>query len=145
MINNKINYDIWANRKVFECLENIKDEALLTQLTRLFAHLFKAQVTWYNRVNDIQEPVTMWGDYTLEDCQSLLNDSPAMLEGIAAKIGTEIKYQNSKGETYINNVADIFEHIIIHGQHHRAQIFMLLRKAGHTPPSTDYIFFRRSL
>ena len=145
MVQTKINYDLWANQLVIDRLQKMEDEELLHELTRLFAHLFKAQIIWHNRVNNIDERTEIWGEYTLEECHSLLNDSHAMLDGIAAGIGRTIAYQNSKGMTFTNRVEDIFEHVIIHGQHHRAQIYQLMRNAGFTPPTTDYIFYVRSL
>ena len=141
----KIDYDLWANKEVLKVLKTVKEEEVLSEITRLFAHLFKAQIIWYDRVQGIGEHVEIWGSYTLEDCESLLNDSHAMLEGVAAKIDEECAYQNSLGHSFTNKVSDIFEQLIIHGQHHRAQIFMILRKAGYTPPTTDYIFYVRQL
>ena len=141
----KIEYDLWANKKVLHALQSVKETEVLAEITRLFAHLFKAQIIWYNRVQGINEEIEIWGSYTLEDCASLLNDSHTMLEGVAAKAEEVCEYQNSKGLQFTNKVSDIFEQLIIHGQHHRAQIFMILRKAGYTPPTTDYIFYVRQL
>jgi uncharacterized damage-inducible protein DinB len=144
-VSTKINYDLWANQQILDAIKKVTDETLLTELTRLFAHLFKAQIIWYNRVQQINEKTEIWGNYTIEECASLLNDSPAMLEGIAAKRGESCSYTNSKGRTFESSVSDIFDHLIIHGQHHRAQILMILSKAGIDHPATDYIFYVRSL
>ena len=144
-VQTKIEYDLWANQQVLQALKKVSDKETLSEATRLFAHLFKAQVIWYNRIAGIKEKVQIWGTYTVEECESLLNDSHAMLEGIAAKIDTSCFYTNSNGTTFENAVADIFDHVIIHGQHHRAQISLILRKAGYNPPGTDYIFYLRSL
>ena len=144
-VSKKIDYDLWANQKILEALKQVKEDSVLSESTRLFAHLFKAQIIWFNRIQQVEETTEIWGDYTLEECASLLNDSRCMLEGIARVIDTHCSYINSKGRGYKNSVADIFEHVIIHGEHHWAQILALLSKAGYTPPSTDYIFYARSL
>lgn len=141
----KTEYDLWANQRILEAMKEVRDQELLAKLCRLFAHLFKAQVIWYNRVMNIPEKTEIWGDHTVEDCSSLLNDSPAMLKGITDHIGESRIYVNSKGTQYESSVEDIFEHVIIHGQHHRAQILMLLSAGGIEPPATDYIFYARSL
>jgi len=145
MTNQKIKYDLWANETILLAIKELEDQEILSEVTRLFAHLFKAQVIWFNRIHAIQEKVEIWGEYTIEECISLLNDSHAMLTGIAEKIGEDIEYQDSKGNTYTSSAEEIFDHIIIHGQHHRAQILLQLRKAGLTPPLTDYIYFVRRL
>ena len=145
MVETKIGYDLWANKQVCNQLKKIENVELLAETTRLLTHLLRVQVVWYNRMYNIHENINLWGEFDLQDCQSLMNDSRSMLEGIAKKIGTSIAYKNSKGESFTDAATDIFEHIIIHGQHHRAQIFLLLRQAGITPPATDYIFYPRML
>lgn len=145
MTHKKIEYDIWANNLVCGAIKKIEDPDVKKEALRLFAHLFKAQVIWFNRINGITERVDVWGEYTEETCASLLNDSHAMLDGIAKKIGSKIDYTDTKGNKHLNSVSDIFEHVIIHGQHHRAQIMYIIRQAGGTPPPTDYIYFLRSL
>lgn len=142
----KIQYDLWANQLICGSVKSIEnDDETRLEAIRLFSHLFKAQVIWFNRIHGIKETVNVWGDYTEETCLSLLNDSRSMLESIASKIGQEIAYQDTQGNHFKNSVTDIFDHVIIHGQHHRAQIAYLLRQAGYTPPATDYIYFLRSL
>ncbi|MBO6523095.1 MAG: hypothetical protein JJ971_04655 [Balneolaceae bacterium] len=145
LVQKKIGYDLWANQQLLKAIKEVSHKDKLAEVTRLFAHLFKAQVIWYNRVKGIKEEVEIWGTYTVEECESLLNDSHTMLEGIASKINETCSYSNSKGASFENSVADIFEHVIIHGQHHRAQVSLILRKAGYNPPATDYIFYLRSL
>ena len=143
-LKHKIDYDLWANQQVLAAIKEVSDEAILPEITRLFAHLFKAQIIWYNRILGIHEDVEIWGTYSVEECESLLNDSHAMLEGIASKMSESIAYTNTKGDAFEDKVSDIFDHVIIHGQHHRAQIQLLLRKAGYAPPTTDYIFYLRT-
>ncbi len=140
-LQHKIDYDLWANQQILKAIKEVSDKAILPEITRLFAHLFKAQIIWYNRTTGIKEEVEIWGTYSIEECESLLNDSHAMLEGIASKAPEQIEYVDTKGNPYKNKASDIFDHVIIHGQHHRAQIQLLLRKAGYTPPPTDYIFY----
>ncbi len=145
MSTKKIEFDVWANKLICNAIKELPSSDVRKEVIRLFTHLLKAQVIWFNRVNGIQEKVDVWPDNTEEACSRMLNDCHSMLTGIAAKIGEEIEYQDSKGNSFKNLVEDIFDHIIIHGQHHRSQISMLLRKAGFTPPATDYIYFLRSL
>ena len=141
----KIDYDRWANKLVIDAIEKVREDTLQVELTRLFAHLFKAQIIWFNRIHEIEETTEIWGTYTIEECKSLLNDSGDMLYRIAQKSGEMIEYQDLKGNHYTTMADDIFEHIIIHGQHHRAQILYLLSKNGYEAPATDYIYFLRSL
>jgi uncharacterized damage-inducible protein DinB len=54
-----------------------------------------------------------------------------------------IAYKNTRGESFENSVRDILFHINNHSTHHRAQIAARIREAGITPPTSDYIFYRR--
>lgn len=141
----KIEYDLWANQQILAALQKLPDSSERQECIRLFAHLFKAQIIWYNRIYQINDRVEIWGDYTIEECASLLNDSIDMLEGIAAKNNEECAYTNTKGKAFNQSIADIFEHVIIHGEHHRAQFLQLIRQNGTKPPTTDYIFYLRTL
>ena len=58
-------------------------------------------------------------------------------------LDAEIHYQNSKGADYYNSAWEIINHLIIHGQHHRAQISLFLRNCDINPPAIDYIHYAR--
>lgn len=60
---------------------------------------------------------------------------------LVEKSDKTITHQNSKGEEFKNIAGDILTHLVIHGQHQRAQIARVFRQAGKNPPGTDYIFF----
>ena len=109
----KIEYDLWANQQILKQFAKVKNEELLDEITRLFAHLFKAQIIWYNRIYGIKEKVQIWGEYTADECQSLMNDSFAMLEEIANHVDETISYTTTSGKTHTNTGQEIFDHLII--------------------------------
>jgi uncharacterized damage-inducible protein DinB len=55
-----------------------------------------------------------------------------------------VEYRNSKGETRLSQIGDIFLHVPMHGSYHRGQIATVLRAAGEEPPYTDFIHAARS-
>ena len=144
-MNKKIDYDIWANELILEALEAFPENERRKEMTRLLGHVYKAQKVWYKRArgNKFDKNKSIWEDYTLEQCRKYHGKSRKRLEGIAIKSGTMIRYEDLQGNAFQNAASDILDHVIIHGQHHRAQIQMLLRKAGVTPPPLDYIYFLR--
>lgn len=137
-------YDAWANNVVFEALGEVEDLYTFPRMLSLFSHILVAQKIWYNRVMNIQEDLGFWPFYTLLECGQLVKTNPGKIKEILQKLGEVVTYKNSKGVQYTNSVADIVQHLAIHGQHHRAQIFSLLREAGVTPPQTDFIFWVRA-
>lgn len=87
----------------------------------------------------------IWPDHDLENgretIQTQFNQWTALLR--EKQPDDVVSYQNSKGTPYETRFSDIVQHLIIHGQHHRAQISMLLRMSGIAPPATDFIFYTR--
>lgn len=65
--------------------------------------------------------------------RSYLNDDPQRL----------VQYKNLKNEICSNTLGDILLHVCNHGTHHRAQMALLMRQNGLTPPPSDYIFLAR--
>ena len=73
--------------------------------------------------------------------ESYLNDEAAIAaaRGTGAGGGERVEYTNSKGEPWVNAVADVLHHVVMHSAYHRGQIAGDLRAAGHEPAYTDYI------
>ena len=143
-------YDNWANEQVLLSLqENLDQIDQADQAVKYYAHIAGAQDLWYRRIKGkSQDDLEVWPDYDLpvalqkvttlyEQWQQLVKNNRSDLERI-------ISYQNSKGTPYDTPLADILHHVIIHGQHHRAQIAKLLRNAKIDPPATDFIYFSRA-
>jgi len=140
-----VNYDKWANKKVFQVIRKIDDSSLSKEIESLFAHLLTTQLVWVNRINKETLPEQIWPQLTLSDITLLVDENPDRLWNLIVRKDETVQYKNSKGDLFKNTVEDILLHLIIHGQHHRAQISTLLRKKGVEPPVTDFIFFLRTL
>lgn len=142
-------YDNWANEQVLLSLQDNIDFDGADKAITYFAHIAGAQDLWYRRIEGQSlEDLKVWPDYGLPEAlqklktlserwQQLINTNKADLDRI-------ISYKNSKGTPYETMLSDVLHHVIIHGQHHRAQIAKLLRNAKIDPPSTDFIFFTRA-
>jgi uncharacterized damage-inducible protein DinB len=140
-----LDYDSWANSSVFRSLNQLPESEERSEILRLFAHLLTAQLIWVNRIKKEPLPSDIWPSLSIQEIEKLLHHNPYKLNGLISKKDEIINYKNSKGEAFTNSVEEILVHLTIHGQHHRAQIASLLRKAGQTPPATDFIFFLRTL
>lgn len=138
-----INYDEWANRQVFELISENEHSNVYAEALKLFSHILAAQLVWMSRVNSEKPKVEIWPEWSLEECENRMKQNPANLMNLLEREEEMIEYSNSKGVVFTNRVAEILQHLVIHGQHHRAQISMLYSKAGIKPPATDFIFFLR--
>lgn len=142
-------FDLWCTRKLTGVLENNGNFEEKPACSAFLSHIVNAQKLWFYRVVRLGiEDVDPWEEFLLNDLKEeaksvsqlwidLIGDHEMDLE-------TVIHYQNSSGFSFQNRVLDICHHLIIHGQHHRAQISLLLRRSGIAPPPTDYIHYLRS-
>ncbi len=143
-----LQYNLWANRQILGALQQLPALAPETRPARLFSHLLTAEELWLARVRgEHYAGRSFWPEL---DPASWPQRLPALHEAWLAFLDAHgddfdarFAYTNSKGQPYATTLRDILTHLVIHGQHHRAQIAALLRESGHTPPLTDYIYFTR--
>jgi hypothetical protein len=51
-----------------------------------------------------------------------------------------LKYKNTGGQLCCNEFFEVVIELVSHGAHHRGQVALLLRQAGHCPAkSTDFV------
>lgn len=141
------NYDLWANQKVATALNDAFFEK--EPCLNLFAHIGAAQEIWHERINGKKTSgIELWPaekpvDHSLEIIRSMHKKWMQLLE--KNNFDETISYENSKGKKFNMSLAGILHHIIIHGQHHRAQIATRLRQNDINPPATDFIFYLREI
>lgn len=143
-------YDFWANNTILDYLIDYDSFEKRDKTLSLFYHIIGTQHHWYRRVTGAEFPDTeIWPEFELSDCQTLIEANhqrwSELIEEESGDLDQAISYQNSKGIDYESQLSDIMHHIIIHGQHHRSQIAMLLRMSDIAPPATDFIFYTREL
>jgi uncharacterized damage-inducible protein DinB len=140
-----INYDYWANSRMLDAIQKVEDSMLQQSMIRLMQHLLAAQKVWYHRMLGIEPGIQVWDESpTSGSCKYLLDESKTLLDGMAELKEKQVKYSNSKGDEFSNSGEEIFHHVIIHGQHHRAQIAFIMSENGIAPPPTDFIFYLRA-
>jgi len=131
----------WADEQTFPGLEH--RDAPDGALDR-FMHVIAAEHVWLSRIRDETPKVAVWPPFTVDGCRTLMAQNhrgfATLLDGAdAAALQREITYTTSDGRRFTNTVADILQHVALHGSWHRGQIAMLLRQAGLQPFSSDYI------
>ena len=140
----QIAYNSWANQLIAEAIGESTETRTDASLLKQFGHLLHVEIEWYNRVMKVNADTVIWPTLSYEECVDLMSKGSAVDFSEFLPILDEVcSYKNSKGVEYKTKVSKILQHVIIHGQHHRAQIALLLRQKGVTPPGTDFIYFTR--
>lgn len=142
-------FDLWCNKTMIDTIiENTPFNEQEKSIS-LLSHIINAQKIWYRRVikSSTENEVDLWTIYEPDMLKNKARKAnQRWLDFIAdheVNMDAEIHYQNSKGMNYSNSVWEICNHLIIHGQHHRAQISLILRNSDINPPAIDYIHFAR--
>ena len=141
-----LQYTQWANDRVLDTLHTA--DAVPERILELMSHLLRTQDVWYGRVaNTAHARLDFWAVDDLATCVERAEASMERWRSLVAdrvdRLDQPVAYTNSSGTEFETSFRDILRHVVNHGTHHRAQIALLLREAGLSPPATDYIFFVR--
>jgi uncharacterized damage-inducible protein DinB len=143
-------FDLWCTRKITDLLVEMQDFSSRPACAAFLSHIINAQQIWYGRVLDRDiSGIDLWEEFDVNDIKQkarkihkqwidLIGDHDLDLD-------TTLVYQNTKGVTYSSQFCDICTHLILHGQHHRAQINLLLGQADIDAPPIDYIHYTRTV
>jgi len=135
-------YDHWANREALASLAAAgpPPPAALKRM----AHIVAAEALWLSRLELRPAPLAVWPDLSLSQCVTWLGDGQRewkkYLAGLTPeRLAEQVRYANSKGESFSNTVEDILTHVVLHSAYHRGQIASDVRAGGQQPAYTDYI------
>lgn len=140
-------YNQWATRRILETLQS--SDGPPARAVDLLSHLLRAQDVWFGRVRGTEHAeLALWVEEDLKACAERAASSAERWHRLLDRCSSEdlnepVAYTNSSGTAFETPLRDIASHVINHGTHHRAQIALVLRKAGIAPPATDYIFYVR--
>jgi uncharacterized damage-inducible protein DinB len=141
-LNRQLAYNTWANRVVLRSL--LAARTVPERASAVMAHLIGAEWLWLRRLGHRAAPIEVWPALPLTECEGqlleLLRAWQVYLVNLSPdSLGHEIRYTNSKGENWVNTVADILTHVALHSSYHRGQIATLLGRAGEAAAYSDYI------
>lgn len=141
-------FDLWCTRKLTDFLMESRPFDEVIACKAFLSHILNAQEIWFHRVIGFSDSeVETWGEFELDELKEEAKNSHQkwinLIGDHEVDLDSVIHYQNSKGKSFKNSIWEICHHLIIHGQHHRAQISLLLRKCDIVPPSIDYIHYTR--
>jgi uncharacterized damage-inducible protein DinB len=141
-LNRLLTYDEWANRAFLAALSAL--ESPPETAVRFMGHIIGAERLWLARLTHEDPPVEVWPAIERSNWTQALDELSAMWRRYEAtltedRLSERISYTNSKGEPWMSTTGDILMHVVIHAGYHRGQIALELRRAGVTPPYTDFI------
>jgi len=138
-------YTFEFNKQVIDLLLQ-SNTAVAEKALLLLNHTLNAHEVWNCRIEEQNANVGIWEIRPLETLNTIneqnYQKSLQILEQV--NLDKKIRYTNSKGDVYVNNVRDILFHIVNHSTYHRGQIATECKRIGIAPLLTDYIFYKRN-
>lgn len=143
-------FDLWSTGKLARLY--MKEEPFYEQksVLSLLSHIINTQNIWFGRLFPhpaFQSSSEAWDPIAPEDLYPLAKESTQLWIDFVADHEVDldiiISYQNSSNTSYVNSIRQICHHLIIHGQHHRAQVSLFLNNSDIIPPPMDYIHYAR--
>jgi uncharacterized damage-inducible protein DinB len=143
-------FDLWCSHKLVNLFQSNEPFREQEACEAFLSHIINAQKIWFNRVIRLpaDDDLDTWTEYLLNEMKLEAEEATQLWIDLIGDheidLNSRIHYKNSQGVDFSNELWQICNHLIIHGQHHRAQISIFLRNCDINPPSIDYIHFARS-
>jgi uncharacterized damage-inducible protein DinB len=143
MLQNLINYTFLADKKIMDVFLQLNTS--IPEAEKLFSHVLNAQHIWAKRIFHEEPEYDIFEIHPVVEYENIhLRNTEFLLQIFRSRDPEELViYRNSQGAEFVNKISDILFHVVNHSTYHRAQIATQFRLNGITPPSTDYIMFKR--
>lgn len=137
-----LNYDEWANKEMIDSFRRAGNPP--ARSVKLLAHVVSAEYVWLTRLTTQPQPFQVWPEFNVEECATRVSEIASLWKSyfdqqLPTVLELDVRYTNSKGESWNSTVRDILTHVFMHSAYHRGQIAADMREHGHTPAYTDFI------
>lgn len=152
-----IGFNRWATEKLLDVVAELDPEELVRDTKSSFPsvldtllHMYGAEWLWLRRwrgesptsVPDVRELTSV--EAVRARWETLWSEQEAFLAGLSpAETGRRVHFRLISGAERDQVLDELIVHVVNHGTYHRGQLVTLLRQAGRTPVSTDYVQYLR--
>jgi uncharacterized damage-inducible protein DinB len=151
MIRDLYDYHRWANRRLFEvaaalgedaCARDVGKHFSVTTLTRMFAHVYGADLNWLKRWKGSSPSESPFFDITSmaevhQKWDALEAEQKAFVDGLSeSDLVRAVDYKNAQGRAFRAPLGVLLQHVANHATHHRSEIATMLTMLSGSPPDT---------
>lgn len=134
-------YQHWALSKWIDFVYN-SSPTQDQYLYKLVNHIVKGERAWLDRINLKDWNRDLWEIENKETLTGLAETNRQMLQKIFEQsLEEQLEIKRLNGQVYSPKLADILQHIFLHGENHRGQLASFSAKAGLIYPVTDYMTY----
>lgn len=137
-------YSHHFNQKLITLIE-AHEKGELSKSVEWINHIVNAHTHWNSRIIKTPPETGIWENHNYKDLRQMDNENYLETCRIieSYNLNEKIEYQNTRGESYSNELKEILFHILNHSTHHRAQISSNFRNNNIDPIQMDYIVYKR--
>ena len=149
-------YHQWANRRLFDVVaalgEDVARREVGTQfsyptLRQMLGHLYAADRGWLSRWKGVSPAKFPDPPETLADLRhrwdALEAEQRAFIEEITPQaLAATLDYKTTDGRALRLPLADLLQHVAMHGSHHRSELATMITMVSQSPPDTGMQTFR---
>jgi uncharacterized damage-inducible protein DinB len=144
-------YHRWANHMLFDVASALGEDACARELgkhfsvptlTRMFAHIYGADLNWLKRFKGSSPTESPFFDIpsmaeVRRKWDPLEAEQKAFVEGLTeADVSREVHYKNSQGQAFHATLGVLLQHVANRATHHRSEIATMLTLLSGSPPDT---------
>jgi uncharacterized damage-inducible protein DinB len=153
-------YHVWANKRVFERLEELPEEVLHQELGNVFptiyqglVHIYQVDTIWLsgmmgNSYEQIKELIgtieAKTGGKSLKQIQSAYwekaEEYRVFLSGVS-DLQAKMQFPHPTFGVLKGSINELIQHVVNHGTYHRGNVSSMLRQLGHAGASSDFVFY----
>ncbi len=140
MTSKHLAYYCWANRQWIDFIyDNYpQDEYML----KLINHIAKGARAWTDRIGGADWNRDLWGIENKDELIALEDNIRHRIESLTEQRLTDrMHITRLNGLSHNPAIADIVQHLLIHGDHHRGQLASYAVAKGYKKPDIDYLNF----
>jgi uncharacterized damage-inducible protein DinB len=144
-------YHRWANHRLFDVAVALGEEACARELgkqfsvptlTRMFAHVYGADLNWLKRWKGSSPTESPFCDLpsmaeVRQKWDGLEAEQKAFIDGLSdSDLARAVDYKNSQGQAFRAPLGVLLQHVANHATHHRSEIATMLTILSGSPPDT---------
>lgn len=153
-------YNVWANRLIVKTAERLSEEQFTQEIPYsqnsirdILVHILLAEWLWRERMQgypmgaeEARQKLNPTDFPTSEKLLDHWTDEAMKMRNFLGDLSEEgimgtFKYTNTAGRELEYTLADILNHVVLHGMQHRAEVALMLTDFGFSPGTLDYSLY----
>lgn len=150
----QIHYTSWATTRILEAAATLSPDQLEhdfhtadKSVSGTLVHIFRSERSWLARIEGRSQSFPADGDsfsLLMEQWPGLRASWQSWADSLSDDdCDRVLSYQDMRGITRNDTLAEIILHVVNHSTHHRGQVSGFFRSLGITPPVLDAIHYAR--